>query len=465
MSRPFWRRPVVIVAAAVLVIGGAVFFGLRSAKSNAANPQASTTNEQLYTVQPTTMQQTVSASGTIEPAATDDLSFTSAGTVTAVNVKAGQRVKKGAVLATIDSAALQSTLQQANATYQSAQAQLTDDENAAASSAQITSDEANVSAQKANVAAAYANLLGASLESPIDGTVATVDLTVGQVLSSSGGSGTDISGTGNGSGRSSSSGSDSSGNSGSSGSNGSSGNNGSSGSSTSPQIEVVSNSFVVNLSVDTATVGKVKVGQAATVTPTTSSGTSGGTGPFGFRGGAGFAIGNFGGGANNNGNGNSQTNTAVGASATGTVTSVGTVASSSSGVATFPVVITIPGTPNAFHAGASASAAIVYSELSNVLAVPVSAVTQSGGASYVTVSANGKTSKRTVTTGTTSNGQIEITSGVRAGEQVVVTIPNFGRNRNRTGNGGTNGGQFPGGGQFFNGGQLPAGGSGGGAKQ
>jgi multidrug efflux pump subunit AcrA (membrane-fusion protein) len=447
MSQPLWRRPVVIVPAAIVIIGGAVFFGLRAGKSNAANAQASATSERLYTVELTTMQQTVSASGTIEPADTEDLSFTSAGTVTAVNVKAGQKVKKGAVVATIDSAALQSALQQANATYQSAQAQLTDDESAGASSAQIASDEAGVAAQKANVAAAYADLLGASLTSPIYGTVATVDLTVGESLSSTGSSGTDITGTGNGSGRSPSSGSNSNGAGGNS-------NNGSGNSSTA-QIEVVSNSFVVNLSVDTATVGKVKVGQTATVTPTTSSGTSRGNGAFGFPGG-GFALGNFGGGANNNTNGNSQTNTAVGASATGTVTSVGTVASSSSGVATFPVVITIDGIPDAFHAGASASASIVYSQKPNVLAVPVSAVTQSGGASYVTVSTNGKTSKRTVTTGTTANGQIEITSGVEAGDQVVVTVPNFTRNGTRNGNGTTGGGQF----QFPGGGRFPAGGGG-----
>jgi multidrug efflux pump subunit AcrA (membrane-fusion protein) len=437
MSQPLWRRPVVVIPAAVVLVGGAVVFGLRSGKSNAANTQASATNEQLYTVEPTTMQQTVSASGTIAPTETDDLSFTSAGTVTAVNVRAGQKVKKGAVLATIDSAALQSALQQANASYQSAQAQLTDDQAASASSAQLASDEANVAAQNAGVEAAYADLLAASLKSPIDGTVATVNLTVGQALSSTGGSGTDIAGTANGSGRSPSNGSNSN------------GNNANASNSSSAQVEIVSNSFVVDLSVDTATVGKVKVGETATVTPTTSSGTSRGNGGFGFPGG-GFAIANFGGGGNgtSNGNGNSQSNTAVGASANGTVTSVGTVATSSSGVATFPVVIAITGTPAAFHAGASASAAIAYSEKANVLAVPVNAVTQSGSTSSVTVSTNGKTTKRTVTTGITANGQIEITSGIRSGEQVVVTLPNFARNGARTRNGSNGGGnfQFPGGG-------------------
>jgi hypothetical protein len=100
-------------------------------------------------------------------------------------------------------------------------------------------------------------------------------------------------------------------------------------------------------------------------------------------------------------------------------------------------VITVDGTPEAFHAGASASAAIVYAEKANVLAVPITAVTQSGGQSYVTVSNNGKQSKQAVTTGTTSGAQIEITGGLNEGDQVVVTIPNFGRNRTGT-NGNSN---------------------------
>ena len=37
--------------------------------------------------------------------------------------------------------------------------------------------------------------------------------------------------------------------------------------------------------------------------------------------------------------------------------------------------------------------------------------------------AHGPTEKRTVTTGITANGQTEITSGLEAGEQVVVTLP------------------------------------------
>ena len=69
------------------------------------------------------MAQTVSAEGTLEPAQTDDLSFGAAGTVTAVNVEAGDRVRAGRVLATMDSAELE--LDVANAESSLAEAQAT----------------------------------------------------------------------------------------------------------------------------------------------------------------------------------------------------------------------------------------------------------------------------------------------------------------------------------------------------
>jgi macrolide-specific efflux system membrane fusion protein len=59
----------------------------------------------------------------------------------------------------------------------------------------------------------------------------------------------------------------------------------------------------------------------------------------------------------------------------------------------------------------------------------------------VTVSKNGSTESRTVTTGLTAGGMTEITSGLQAGEQVVITFPSFGGNRTANGNG-----EFPTGG-------------------
>ena len=75
------------------------------AQASSSTPAAQTT-DQVFTASTGTVAQTVSAQGTVAAAQTDDLSFGSSGTVTAVNVTAGQQVKTGDVLAEIDSAAL-----------------------------------------------------------------------------------------------------------------------------------------------------------------------------------------------------------------------------------------------------------------------------------------------------------------------------------------------------------------------
>ena len=83
------------------------------------------------------MSQTVSTTGTLAPADTQNLNFSTSGQVTAVNVKAGQQVTKGTVLATIDSAALQSQVTSAQASVDSATAKLSNDQTPGASAAQV----------------------------------------------------------------------------------------------------------------------------------------------------------------------------------------------------------------------------------------------------------------------------------------------------------------------------------------
>ncbi len=90
------------------------------------------------------MSETVSAEGTVAAAETDDLSFAASGTVTAVNVKAGDTVTAGQVLATIDSAELESDVAAANATVAEAKAKLADDEDAGASDEQLAADESSL---------------------------------------------------------------------------------------------------------------------------------------------------------------------------------------------------------------------------------------------------------------------------------------------------------------------------------
>jgi hypothetical protein len=222
--------------------------------------------------------------------------------------------------------------------------------------------------------------------------------------------------------------------------------------------------YVVNVSVDDTQIGRIAVGQAATVTPSSSpaaGGRGGGAARFFGAGGAGGQT------TPTTTADNSQAQAAQGAlggqsqtpSATGTVSSVGAIATTSSGVSSFPVVVTLNGTPQGFFAGSTVNVAITYNQLTNVLQVPTLAISRSNGQSSVTVSANGKKSQRPVTTGITSGGFTQITDGLTRGELVVVTIPTVATNANRAQtNGGAGGGGLGGGGGFRGGGGAGAGG-------
>src|SRR5262245_44858027 len=115
-SSSVWRRhPKAYGAAAlviVLVIGlGVWWFAIRDDSSSAAI--TTTTTKELVTATRGPLTESISAEGTVAAAQTDDLSFGASGTVTAVNVAAGDKVTTGQVLATIDSASLQSDVDQA----------------------------------------------------------------------------------------------------------------------------------------------------------------------------------------------------------------------------------------------------------------------------------------------------------------------------------------------------------------
>ncbi len=148
----------------------------------------------------------------------------------------------------------------------------------------------------------------------------------------------------------------------------------------------------------------------------------------------------------------------------GTVASIGLTADTSSGVATFPLVIDVTGTPSGLYAGASATVSIIYHQLTDVLAVPAAAVRPSGRRTVVDTIVHGRRVARPVTIGLTTGGQTQITSGLTAGERVVVTIP---RDTGGSGSnsGGGNGFLFGPGGGFPGGGSVrirPARGPGGG---
>ncbi len=349
----------------VLVAGTSVgaWIGLRST--------ASTPSYQLVPVISTTLSQTLSVTGTIEPATTATLSFSAQGTVTAVDVTVGQHVTDGQVLATMSSPTLQEQADQANATLAQDQATLSQDEASGASSAQIAADQASVASDQSQVDAANAALSGDTLVAPTNGIAAAVGYTAGQQLAAGGGGGSGGSGGGGGSGGSGGGGSGGSG-------------------SSSPSITIVSSNDVVNADVNASVVNEIKAGDQAVIIP------EGG-----------------------------------GAPVQGTLASIGLVANTSTGVATYPVVIDVTGTPSGLFGGASASVSIVYKQAVHALAVPTAALNPGpGGRSTVQVMVGGRQVTRTVTTGITSGGLTQVTGGLSPAEKVVVDIVRIGGGHN-----------------------------------
>lgn len=195
-ERSFWRRHRVAVIATVVVLlagTGGLIYWLTSGSSTPTGLVVSTTTVSVTTG---TIQQTVASSGTIEPATQANLNFGVSGTVTAVNVKAGQTVTAGEVLATVDTTALSDDLNADQAQLDSAEARLASDEASGASATQVDSDQASVTSAESTLTNAQTALNDASLTSTISGTVASVDLSVGQQVTGTGSSGGGGGGTG-----------------------------------------------------------------------------------------------------------------------------------------------------------------------------------------------------------------------------------------------------------------------------
>jgi len=334
-------------------------------------------------------------------------------------------VSAGQALATVDPTALQAQMDQAQATLDSDEARLSSDQSSkSATSAQITADESAVTAAEASVTSAQDSLADATLTSTIAGTVASLGLTVGQQVS---GSASGSSGNSGASGSSGSAGASSFAGLGGSSSSAAASSSSSSGSSSSQVVVVGTGSYVVNASVDDTEVGELADGEQATITPEGST-----------------------------------------TEVYGQVTSVGIMATQSSGVASFPVAIDVTGSPSGLYAGSTADILITVKDLQNVLVVPTLAIRFVGGNTAVVVDENGKQVTRSVTLGTASGGNTQIVSGLQAGEKVVerivssTTRTGFSGTTGRTGfgGGGLGGGGFGGGG--LGGGGFGGGGFGGG---
>lgn len=347
------------------------------------------------TVATGTFQQTVSGSGTIQPAKEADLDFGVSGRVTRVKVKAGDTVAKGDVLATLDTVSLDAALASAKAQLEAAETTVAND--GAESSAQQASNDAALLSTQADVAQAKDDLEAAALRATFSGTVASVEVAVGDQAGSS------------------------------SSSSAATGGQGATGATTGSDTATVSTStaavtivkprtFLVDADVAADDITQVKKGLQVQITP------AGATDPI-----------------------------------FGTVKEVGLVAETgTSGAATFPVTISVTGAQKDLYAGTSADVSIVVKQVQDVLTVPSAALTTASGKTYVNKVVGSSTKKTAVTIGETYGASTEITKGLKSGDKVEITTTR----RTQTGGGNTNRGTGEQGG-FPGGGAPPGGGTGG----
>ena len=227
------RTVAIVLVALALVVGGVVT--ILTLQSNANAQQRPQSMTRIVTAQKGTQTTQVSLTGTLAPRTQSDLSFAVSGTVTKVYIKVGDQVKKGQKLAAIDNSSLKDAVNLAQANLTSANASYTEAVDNSASSASIKAAKARVDSAKAALDSAKKDLANAVLTSSINGTVAVLNLTVGDTVGSSGGGG-------------------------------GAGGNSSTASSTAAQVSVISTAtWKVNATVGSADLGSLKAGQKASI--------------------------------------------------------------------------------------------------------------------------------------------------------------------------------------------------------
>jgi len=182
------RRRRAVAVAAVVVAVATTWFVVRP---DAEGATATTATAEATT---STVRDTVTGSGTLEPARSATLSFASSGAVTKVRVEAGDTVRKGAVLAAIDTTSLEAALTSAEAQLVAAQTTASGD--GSESAAQQAANTARVASAQADVEEAQDALEAATLVAPFAGQVSAVGYEAGDRAGSSASSGASQPGTG-----------------------------------------------------------------------------------------------------------------------------------------------------------------------------------------------------------------------------------------------------------------------------
>jgi multidrug efflux pump subunit AcrA (membrane-fusion protein) len=397
------------------------------------------------------VQSTVSGTGNLAPLSQFNLGFKTSGTVASIDVAVGEHVVEGRLLATLDPQSAEATLEQARAALLAAEANLAGEEETGGepsssgtspsnsnSKSKSTSAKPALSAatREANLASARAAVKSDALTvrgdeeavadtelvAPSDGTIVSLNGSVGEVVSGGGTTRASSAASSSSSGASGASGAGASGagrsaagSSGSSGASGSSGTSGSTGTAFAVLSDLSSFQLVVPLS--ESEISSVRVGQIATVTVE--------------------ALG--------------------GRKLAAHVSEIALLSTTSSGVVSYDVTFLLDQMEPGLRPGMSATAEVVVHQAEGVN-VPTTAI--SGGS--VTVLSNGSQVRRRVVTGLAGDSSTIILSGLAAGETVVLPAAatsssrtsSTGRGVGPVGGGLGGGGGFPGGGAalFFRGG-------------
>jgi HlyD family secretion protein len=113
-----WYVYVIAVVAVVIVILGIEQLGTKSSSARV--------EEETVTAENGVVQSTVSGTGEVEPGVEEDVNFGTSGTLKTLDVKVGQWVKKGQLLATLDPTTAKLTLAEAKLSLKEAETELTE---------------------------------------------------------------------------------------------------------------------------------------------------------------------------------------------------------------------------------------------------------------------------------------------------------------------------------------------------
>ncbi|MFE6503218.1 efflux RND transporter periplasmic adaptor subunit [Kitasatospora sp. NPDC057738] len=455
------RRGAVLVNSAlgVALLGGAAL--VYATVSGSSGPASAKPVARTATVSKGTVLATVSGSGTLVSPTDAAQDFTTGGRLTAVEVAVGDAVKKGQVLATVDTTAAQQQVDAARSALTTAQANLTKAQagvttttteqlpgaTSAASpgagagsgghgaggsstpapqtttitttkvdDAAVAQAQQQVATAQTNLANAQAALTGTTLTASVDGTVASVSGKVGDTVGATG--------------------------SGSSSSSTKSTGGGASSTSAPSGFIVLTNPAGMQVTANFSELDslKLKKGEAATVTL------------------------------------NAQSDTKLNAtvlSVSSLPTGSGSGGAAGSAAVQYAATLQITGDTSTLRTGLSATVQVITGEADNALSLPTSALSGTGTSRTATlVQPDGASERVTVGVGVEGDSTVQVVSGLKEGDKVELpttsggngfpnaSFPGLGGNRGGAG-GAAGGGVFPGGGS---GGGGAGGGAGRGGK-